>query len=1231
MLRNDRTIFTPEDIAAFIRDGMGLDQSEASLREYPNPTAQQAQVIGAAPSGAYLVVAGAGAGKTETMAARVVWLVANGYVRPEQVLGLTFTRKAASELAHRVRTRLETLANSQLYLAELERDDPRREWLKNVAPTVATYDSFAGTIVREYGLLVPMEPAGRIIGDAEQWLIAREVVTNYGGKLTTDKTVSSLIDDVQSLSGEAQSHLVDLQEVAEQSRLAIQDLHYLAPTNAKKPDAFSGDNQKFIDAQENRLELLGLVQEYRETLRQRDLMTFDQQMSIAAELATKHSRVGEEQRQRFRVIMLDEYQDTGQAQRVLLRTLFGEGCDPELAVTAVGDPMQSIYMFRGATASNLEKFRADFAPAKKLELTTSWRNPSRVLDLANTVSRWSMESKPLVSELSSRPGAAEGTVRVAFHDERTQEVEWVAKLLQNEWEAWLNSDQTKPFSAAVLVRKNADAVPIYEALSELGVPAEMSAGPGLLELPEVEQVFSTLRLLVDPSDDEAVLRLITSSRWALGAADIKALSERAQQLHATQLEESRANGPADERLAPLADVFQSFAQTQQGQRLQMQLQGVLQDPVVGAVGLGDALADLGDATDFGMSEEGAERLRQLSSELGFLRRHSMSKSLPDLISDIERMLGVRAEVLTRWHSAPEHSIGTSHLDRFAEIVRGFSDISGASASTLVEYLLAARDREDGLKTGEVAQKENLVQILTVHKSKGLEWDVVAVPHAGRGTYSDAEKPNSRSSKWTTSGTRLPTQLRGDAEKYEGLDTMPIFDLGDVEKRSQHSTAVKTFNTEYSRFEAKEDDRVFYVGITRAKKKLFVSASAYREGKKTLEDPSIGLVLLRNALYEANGAAWQSITEDQAIETVPFWSLLGAKRKDAELEPADPSNPGSGGRERNLMLNDALAFNELRQDFIEGMSQDKGQIGDIAPWPGEGAPLFSNRPGALEGAQMVRAAIETGGSDSDQTNGALPVTVNTAVPGDTATVATSATTGTTPKATTTAENWDVETMQLLEDLRAEETAKVEIPLDVRLTATEAVGLRRDRDEFARRRRRPVPLEPKPYAKRGTAFHNWVEQHYGQVTLLDDEQLPGASDASLQDPVLEHLKKRFLESEWAARTPASIEGAYSVSLAGHVFEGRIDAVFHFSDDPTKDWMVVDWKTGKKPVGQEMAAAKMQLAVYRLAWAQVLSSKLGVEVPVAEVRAAFHYVHANETVEPDALPSAREIEQLLANPDE
>ena len=224
----------------------------------------------------------------------------------------------------------------------------------------------------------------------------------------------------------------------------------------------------------------------------------------------------------------------------------------------------------------------------------------------------------------------------------------------------------------------------------------------------------------------------------------------------------------------------------------------------------------------------------------------------------------------------------------------------------------------------------------------------------------------------------------------------------------------------------------------------------------------------------------------------------------------------------------------------------------------------------------------------------------------------------PAGSERAQQWARETALLVEEFHQQSTPVVEIPLGARLTASEAVSIRRDAAEFARRRRRPVPLEPKPYAKRGTAFHNWVEQRYGQDSLLDEDELPGASDASLSDPKLEQLKQAFLKSEWADRTPYTVEGAYSVTIDGHVYEGRIDAVFHSGDDEADGWMVVDWKTGRKPTGPELEAAQMQLAVYRLAWARVMSRKLGREVPVDNVRAAFHYVSTNLTFEPKDLPT-------------
>ena len=686
---NNRHIFSPQELSQLMGQRFA-------------PTDEQAEVIQAGPFGNFLVVAGAGAGKTETMAARAVWMVANGFARPEQILGLTFTRKAAAELGERIRQRLQTLASSA-FMDHLATDDPRREALKNIAPAVATYDSYAGDIVREYGLLIPSEPAARLITDAERWMVARDVVLNSQGKISVDRAVGTVIEEVCALSDEMDNHLADPEKVAEESKEARK---WLVGLSKKGSSEFTGPNRKFLDAQEYRTELLQLVHEYREELQRRELLTFGQQMSKAAGLVRDHEVVGEEQRRRFRVVMLDEYQDTGHAQRIMLSSLFGKGKanDGEFSAMAVGDPMQSIYLFRGATASNLEKFREDFQdsngnPAEKLELLTSWRNPTTVLDMANKVSTWSMERSTdstgrLVSELRPRPGAVAGQTAVAFFSERDEELDWLADKMQAQWQAYQHKLETaddpskvKPFSAAVLVTVNADAVPIYDKLVERGVPADMTAGPGLLDIPEVADVFAMLRVLVDPTDDVALLRLLTGPRWNIGAADLAVLTRRAEQIA------KRGSGEAEnidetvleqERL----EKIESLRTPGVRDELIAEILDSIPDPTDFSVGLVDALADIRDAADMGMSPEGAQRLEQLGRELGYLRRHSLSKNLPDLVADIEKMLGVRHEVLARWHRHPDQSIGTSHLDRFADIVRDFSRIGSATPKALVEYLKA---------------------------------------------------------------------------------------------------------------------------------------------------------------------------------------------------------------------------------------------------------------------------------------------------------------------------------------------------------------------------------------------------------------------------------------------------------------------------------------------------------------------------------------------------------------
>lgn len=1193
---SNRHIFSPQELSQL------MGQKFA-------PTDEQADVIQAGPFGNFLVVAGAGAGKTETMAARAVWMVANGYARPEQILGLTFTRKAAAELGERIRQRLQTLAESA-FMDQLSADDPRREVLKNIAPAVATYDSYAGDIVREYGLLIPSEPAARLITDAERWMVARDVVVNSNSPLSAQKAVPSVIADVCALSDEMDNHLASIEEVEKESTAAAKKLLEDLPKGKRSKNEFTGANTDFLKAQQYRTELLTLVKQFRETLQERDLLTFGQQMSKAAQLVETHKIVGQDQRRRFRVVMLDEYQDTGHAQRIMLKSLFGgkKESDGEFSAMAVGDPMQSIYLFRGATASNLEKFRTDFPdangkPAEKLQLLTSWRNPTTVLDMANKISTWSMERSTestgrLVSELRPRPGAAEGETAVAFFDEREQELDWLADKLQSQWEDYqrkleMADDPTKvkPFSAAVLVTVNKDAVPIYEKLVERGVPADMTAGPGLLDIPEVADVFATLRVLVDPTDDVALLRLLTGPRWNIGAADLAILTRRAEQI---------AQRGAGEEGA----VDDAAMERQRQENIELLRTPGVRDELIEAVleaipnatefsvGLIDALADLTDAEEMGMSAEGAKRLALLGRELGYLRRHSLGKNLPDLVADIEKMLGVRTEVLTRWHRRPEQAIGTSHLDKFAQIVRDVSRAGTATPKALVEYLLAAQSEEGGLDPGEVQKKDNTVQILTVHKAKGLEWDIVAVPHASRERYGDYSQARSESA-WTTNARVMPSSLRGDSDDKPGA--YPVLSMANVKDRGDHTKAYEEFNRQVNRFRAKENDRLFYVAITRSERVLYVSGSAFKASTDKGNDPSICLTLLREYL-EKSGAA----------DSVEHWSDMGKYYSELDKLLQNPDLP----LEDKLML-PTPQLNGERLDFQEDRKERDAVVSTDASWPSP-APAMAS-PGVAEAAEQVRKEIA-----------AMPA--HRAEHAQHAQHQPEPSVAASEAPTTLAEAWDLETNLLLEEFSAMDNAELVVPLNVRMTATEAVSLRKDDQEFALRARRPIPLEPKPYAKRGTAFHNWVEERYKQVSLLDEDQLPGASDATLEDPYLETLKDAFLRSEWADRQPESVEGAYSVTIGGHVFEGRIDAVFHDGDDPTAGWIVVDWKTGRKPAGADMDAAAMQLAVYRLAWAKLLSAKLGVEVPAENVRAAFHYVAANETYEPRTLLSADELEGML-----
>ena len=374
----------------------------AKLLRLPPPTREQAAVI-TAPVAPLLVVAGAGSGKTETMAARVIWLVANDYVQPDQVLGLTFTRKAAGELANRIRTRLGQLRRR--LPEDSRRDGPR--WVGE--PTVTTYHAYAARVLTEHGVRAGYEPTARLLTEAARWQLADELVRTWDGDMSgVTFSPASITDAVLALAAELAEHLREPDEVARWTGRFIAAL--TAP-----PGRTYAPVREVISRAQQRLRLLPLVREFARRKQEREALDFADQLARAARLARDHPEVGQWERERFRVVLLDEYQDTSHAQVVLLQSLFGDGHP----VTAVGDPCQAIYGWRGASAGTLDRFPTRFPdpdgrPAPVRQLTTSWRNRPEILAVANQLAEPLRAAGAQVATLAAArdPAARLGTATV---------------------------------------------------------------------------------------------------------------------------------------------------------------------------------------------------------------------------------------------------------------------------------------------------------------------------------------------------------------------------------------------------------------------------------------------------------------------------------------------------------------------------------------------------------------------------------------------------------------------------------------------------------------------------------------------------------------------------------------------------------------------------------------------------------------------------------------------------
>ncbi|MEU3503050.1 UvrD-helicase domain-containing protein [Streptomyces hundungensis] len=1106
---------------------------------------------------------------------------------------MVLTNKAAGELAERVRTAL-------IRAGITDPDAPEPE---QGEPGISTYHAFAGRLLTDHGLRIGLEPTSRLLADATRYQLAARVLREAPGPYPTlTKSFASLVSDLLALDAELAEHLVAPERLAAYDQELLRALDGVKLSNAEL--------RKVPEAAAARLELLDLTTRYRVAKKSRDLLDFGDQIALSAELALTHPEVGRILREQYRVVLLDEYQDTSVAQRRLLAALFGGGTGH--AVTAVGDPCQAIYGWRGASVANLDDFPrhfpyADGTPATRYALSENRRSGGRLLDLANSLAAPLRSMHEGVEALRPAPGAErDGGVRIALLDTHQEEIEWLADSI-----AHLVRTGKAPGEIAVLCRTAGDFPAIQGALVDRDVPVEVVGLSGLLHLPEVADLVAVCEVLQDPGANAPLVRILTGPRWRIGPRDLALLGRRARDLV------RRAPAGSDDPDQRLADA----------------VEGV--DPAE-VISLADALDTfLEGAEDDGLpfSAEARIRFARLAAELRDLRR-SLADPLMDVLHRVLNVTGLEVEL-----SASPHALAARRretLSGFLDTAAGFAALDGeVSLLAFLGFLRTAAQYEKGLDNA-LPGGENTVKVLTAHKSKGLEWDVVAVPGLVTGTF-----PSTRAREaWTSQAKVLPHALRGDAPT---LPAVPEWD----------AKGLKAFKEAMKDHQHTEELRLGYVTFTRPRSLLLGSGHWWGPSQKKPRGPSDFL----HALYEHCAAghgeieAWADAPAEDAENPTLHESAAGhawplpldpeslarrraaAERVLAHLAatptPAFSTAPDEDAPEEDepFPLDGGFPPDEEFPPYEEGEWDDavnspyeEGELVDPAAFADDWDLLPTERPAAVPPPAAEPAAGPDAGGP-EHTRSEPPADPggrdHSSAPARTARVPAPRPT---PEDRRTLHSWDRDLEALTTELRRARATTREVELPASLTASELLRLAADPDGFARDLARPMPRRPQPAARRGTRFHAWVESRFEELPLpmLGPDELPGADDSEadiVDERDLAALKEAFERTPYASRTPYRTEAPIQLTLAGRVIRGRVDAVYKQGEGALATYEIVDWKTGR-----QATADPLQLAVYRVAWAEQLG------IPLESVEAAFVYVRTGETVRPSRLPDRAELEAIL-----
>jgi DNA helicase-2/ATP-dependent DNA helicase PcrA len=595
-----------------------------------NPRQKKAVTYGRGP---LLIIAGAGTGKTKVITHRIAYLIAAKLAKPEEILAVTFTEKAANEMEERV----DRLIPYSYSFVE-----------------ISTFNSFGERVLRDYALDLGFPSDFRLLDDVEQAIFIRENLFRL--PLDYYRPLSSPTRHIQEL-------------LAAIKRLKQEDVspeEYLRYARRLRGTA---KNKAGKETAAKHAEIARVYQAYEGLLRKEGKIDFEDQVRQVVRLFRERPSVLREFQDRYAYILVDEFQDTNYVQFELLRLLARRHRN----LTVVGDDDQSIFRFRGASLSNILNFRRHYREAEKIVLTTNYRSVQPILDSAyrlirhNNPNRLEYRSRVDKKLVAAVPPAGKSLHHLQF-DTLSHEADRVAELIREKLTEGLGLGEI-----AILVRRNADADPFLRALNADQIPFRFSGSRGLYAQVEIKNVVAFIRALADFEDGRSLFFLAHSEIYGLDIHDLTVVSNYAEKRHLA-----------------LRDVFQRLAE----ETLKLEI-----------------------------SVETTARLKKLCDDLEFFVGLSRNKNAGQVVFAFLEKTGYLKRLVEA--STVEAELKIKNLRLFFEKIRGFSDVVGDdSLRSFAAYLDLLQEVGDNPATAEAELEEDAVNVLTVHKAKGLEFDAV---------------------------------------------------------------------------------------------------------------------------------------------------------------------------------------------------------------------------------------------------------------------------------------------------------------------------------------------------------------------------------------------------------------------------------------------------------------------------------------------------------------------------